>query len=153
MVMSKERELLERVVKIANGNIIDEIKEYLAQTEQKPKQWEPKKGEWFVGSSGKVYQNTTLNNTKLFGMERQTKEAAEKAAVSMRRFNRLLAYRDEFAPDYVFQVGGRNHYFFTSGKYWKTEIHGECRLLGVVYFPEDVALELCRKLNSGEVIL
>ena len=86
-------------------------------------------------------------------MERQTKEAAEKAAVAMRRFNRLLAYRDEFAPGYIFQYGGLNHYIFVQDRLWfvgKTSLN---QSPAEVYFPEDVALELCRKLNSGAVIL
>lgn len=149
--MSKERELLERVVKIANGNIIDEIKEYLAETEQK-KPWEPKKGEWFIGSSGEVYQTTTMHCTKLFGMERQTKEAAEKAAVKMRRFNRLLAYHDEFAPGYEFQHGARNFYMYLIDNLWQVGVTTTFSPTNV-YFPPWVANDLCNKLNTDEVIL
>jgi hypothetical protein len=150
--MSKERELLERVVKIANGNIIDEIKEYLAQTEQKPAPWEPKKGEWFVSSRGDVYRTTTRHCTKLFGTERQTKEAGEKASVSMRRFNRLLAYHDEFAPGFEFQHGVRNCYMYLIDNLWQVGVTTTFSPTNV-YFPPWVANNLCNKLNSGEVVL
>lgn len=76
------------------------------------------------------------------------------ADLEMRQFNcSLLTYRDKVAPGYEFQVGGRNYYFFTKGRYYGTEFHVECVIPDVIYFPEQVALELYRKLNSGEVIL
>lgn len=132
---------------------VAKIDDQIAELE-KPKQWEPKGGKWFIGSSGNVYQNKTLINTQLFGMERPTKEAAEKAAIAMRRFNRLLAYRDEFAPGYVFQYGGVNCYVFARDQAWGVGSHTKNQSPAEVYFPEgDVANELCRKLNSGAVIL
>lgn len=133
-------------------NLVAKMDEQIAELE-KPKPWEPKGGDWCVFVDGKVLEGDSEPLVSLFGMERPTKEQAEQAAVAMRRFNRLLAYRDEFAPGYIFQVGGMNCYIYAKEHTWlagstSTNIHP-----AEVYFPEHVAKTLCAKLNSGEVVL
>ena len=129
-----------------------EIDEQIAELE-KPKEWEPKSGKWVISSNGSVMKTITMTKSQLFGAERPTEEQAEQAAVAMRRFNRLLAHRDEFAAGYIFQYGGMNCYIYAKEHTWlagstSTNIHP-----AEVYFPEHVAKTLCTKLNSGEVIL
>lgn len=123
-----------------------------------PKQWEPEGGRYFICASGNVANEESTTECKIFGTERKTREAAERAAIEMRKFNRLLAYRDEFAPGYepdwndettekTYVLQDR-----ASGKYLVAD-NIMCQTLGAVYMPFDVAHSLCRKLNSGEVVL
>lgn len=131
---------------------VAKIDEQIAELE-KPKPWEPKGGDWCVFVDGKVLEGDSEPLVSLFGMERPTKGQAEKAAVAMRRFNRLLAYRDEFAPGYIFQRGGMNCYVYANDRDWFVESTSVKLAPAEVYFPMGVADDLCRKLNSGAVIL
>ena len=150
----KTRTELENELKLLESGAAA-IREQLAAM---PMQWEPKGGCYYVGIDGGVSAGTPNYKCAEFGIERKTREAAERAAIEMRKFNRLLAYRDEFAPGYepdwnngeevkvcVFQ----DH---KSGEYHVAD-NMQCQTLGAVYMPVDVARELCRKLNSGEVVL
>lgn len=66
----------------------------------------------------------------------------------------LLAYREEFAPGYVVPESGCSAWFLArEGRDWKVCNTYGFRPVGLVYMPEDVCKELCRKLNSGEVVL
>lgn len=137
---------------------VAKIDEQIAELEKpkpkpKPKQWEPKAGSWCVFADGRVLDGESDRLVRSFGVERETKELAEQAAVAMRRFNRLLAYRDEFASGYIFQYGGVNCYVFARDQTWGVGSHTKNQSPAEVYFPEQVALELCCKLNSGEVLL
>ncbi len=129
---------------------LSEIDDQIAELE---KPWEPKGGKWYISIVGAALEDWSDPLVASFGMERGTKEQAEQAAVAMRRFNRLLAYRDEFAPGYIFQYGGLNHYIFAQDHLWLVGSTSLNNSPANVYFPEHVADELCRKLNSGEVIL
>lgn len=131
---------------------LSEIDEQIAELE-KPKQWEPKGGKWSVTGNGTVVKTFSMFKSQLFGSERPNEEQAEQAAVAMRRFNRLLAYRDEFAPGHIFQYGGLNHYIFAQDRLWLVGSTSLNNSPANVYFPEDVAKTLCEKLRSGEVIL
>jgi hypothetical protein len=133
-------------------NWVYKIDDQIAELENH-KPWEPKGGDWCVFVDGKVLDGDSESLVRLFGAERPTKGQAEQAAVAMRRFNRLLAYRDEFAPGYIFQRGGMNYYVYANDRDWFVESVSVKLAPAQVYFPMDVADELCRKLNSGEVIL
>ena len=65
--------------------------------------WQPKGGNFFIQSNGKVSEVVGGSDTphKEFGVERPARQQAEHAAVEMRRFNRLLALRDELCGDEV----------------------------------------------------
>ena len=93
--------------------------------------------------------------TKEFGLERKTREQAERAAVEMRRFNRLLALRDEICGEidespyclkyYVYFIKQQGMWRWAEG-------------LSVVYVTphftsEESAQKACDMLNSGEVEL
>ncbi len=149
----KTRTELENELKLLESGAAA-IREQLAAM---PKQWEPEGGRYFIRASGNVGNEESTTECKMFGAERKTREAAERAAIEMRKFNRLLAYRDEFAPGYEPDWNDETEktYVFqdrTSGKY-QVAVNIMCQTLGAVYMPFDVALELCRKLNSGEVVL
>lgn len=143
---------------------IDELKaeisklEELAKEQSKPTKWEPEGGEYFINTAGDCRRCASDEDSKNFGTERKTKEAAEKASAKMRVFNRLLAYVDELAPDYEPDwrfIDDRNCYIYYShqgGKFqYSRDYLSEC--LGTVYMPKHVAIALVDKLNSGEVVL
>ena len=134
--------------------------ESLVNTQQEKvdvKQWEPVGGEWYIDYSGDVGEAPSSEECRKFGMERPTEEQAQKARDEMRVYHRLLAYVHEHAPDYEFKVGGDNCYIeIYAGcgtSEYEFERGGDYKKVGLVYMPEDVAEELCRKLNSGEVVL
>ena len=150
----KTRTELENELKLLESGVAA-IREQLAAM---PKQWEPEGGRYFIRASGNVANEESTTECKIFGAERKTREAAERAAIEMRKFNRLLAYRDEFAPGYEPDLANAKSwkyyvYFRTeSGSYQLTH-ETKSYSLGVVYMPKSVAEGLCRKLNSGEVVL
>jgi len=119
--------------------------------------WEPKGGKWYISPAGTVTHAPSHACRKPFGTERKTKELAEKASEEMRVFNRLLAYRDEFAPDYApkWNTSKRNYYIYYDhvDDMWACSSNDQFEVTGVVYFPHSVAIELVKKLNSGEVEL
>lgn len=120
--------------------------------------WVPKGGQYWISGESLVEAYPTRDAPKeyiLASTVRDNKQQAEKAAAEIRKFSRLLAYRDEFAPDYkpYFECDdGKAKIIFVSGKYYMLkDIFSQN--VATVYFPEDVAIELVKKLNSGEVVL
>lgn len=142
-----------------------EIAELQKQLEEKqkalsamPEKWEPKGGEWLVDLFGEACTTSMMaREISAFGASYTTREQAEKASKAMRAHNRLLAYVAEFAPDwelgcdkgveryYVYFDLARMEYAHWYDVYTKN--------MGTVYMPENVAIELASKLNSGEVEL
>lgn len=151
-------DLLELKQVLAEANImVANLKAKIANLE-KPKieKWEPKGGNWYIDCKGDVYAGVSTEGTCVFGVERETKELADAAAVEMRIFNRLLAYRDEFAPGYNPDWPNHNEdkfYIYKCGESWDWSKNATDGFAGGVYMPKDVAKELVRKLNSGEVVL
>lgn len=114
-----------------------------------PKQWDPEGGDYSVDPDGSVLSGGSSENYRKFGAERKTREAAERAAIEMRKFNRLLAYRDEFATDYdlgrsELTVGEYCVYFDHARKRWIMSRNRVGNVAGAVYMPLRVAAELCR---------
>jgi len=145
-------------LKITRGILLKSIVDLetqIAEIEKpEPKKWEPRGGDWFVGDSGEIDEKWQDEICE-FGNERDTREQAEKAAIEMRRFNRLLAYRDEFAPGYVRPIDGKSYfvYFDSSLSRWMVDFdYQDCEAI-TVYMPKNVAVGLEIKLNSGEVVL
>ena len=121
--------------------------------------WKPQSGEWYVETSGKVSIGEPKKRTQFFGVERQTEEEAEYAARQMRMHNRLLAYVAEFdkdwKADWTYNANQDKHfvcYNYGINEYC-TGWHVTVCLTGIVYMSKECAEELCRKLNSGEVVL
>jgi hypothetical protein len=151
-----ERELLRKQRLV----IKSQIKELSAQIEElenpDPVLWEPNGGRHYIHSDltsiGNI-ESTTKH--RLSGMERSTNEQAVNSAKELRRFARLLAYRDEFASGYVFDTNKKENfyvYFDEENKTWRCD--SNMNIHGVqVYMTQDAANELVYKLNSGEVVL
>ena len=120
-------------------------------------QWEPKGGDWRIALDWTAYWRGTHKLSAIEGRERQTKELAEKAAKEMRKFNRLLAYRDEFCPDYVPEWSCEECpyfvFFSNTDRKWLATSLRRAISPGIVYFPEKIAEELVEKLNNGTVVL
>ncbi len=116
-----------------------------------PDKWEPEGGEFMVSADGDVSQLPSYAKCRLFGVEYNTREQAEKAAKAMRAHNRLLAYVAEFAPEN--NIGDAYIAWSCDQGQYDVFINKDYIVLGVVYMPFDVAVVLCDKLNSGEVEL
>jgi len=114
---------------------------------EKAKKWEPKGG---------TYQMHP-NDPQAAGFERDDPEQMETAFEAVRRFARLLAYRDEFCPKY--EPDKLDHsvhkyliYYNHEEECWASI---ECTIdepIGIV-FPANATVALLKKLNSGEVVL
>lgn len=126
----------------------------------KKSSWEPVDGEYEIYSSGEIaskYIDSGHIKRKTFGTVRTTEELAEKAAKEMRSFNRLLAYRDEFCPDYKPDwTDMRKPKYYVSfnhiNKKWMCYSNNASETFAPC-FPETIVKELVEKLNSGEVVL
>lgn len=116
--------------------------------------WKPVGGDYYINTAGCVHKSESTQHCSEFGTERPTREQAEKARDEMRVFNRLLAYRDEFDPDFDFEEAGCGSTVYHTGYGYATttdDLYG--RNVGTVYMSKAVAEELCRKLSNGEVVL
>jgi hypothetical protein len=127
------------------------------------KQWSPVGGGWFVDGEGDVVKSFSSDKFKEFGHERPTQQQAERAAVEMRKFNRLLALRDELCGDDVVDWESK-----TSDKWkvyrdnrddeyrddeWIVDKNQYKQNVGVYFTKEEHAQRACDMLNSGEVVL
>jgi len=109
--------------------------------------WQPKGGQYYV---------ECLSSTNVF--DRETKEQAQRAAVEMRRFNRLLALRDELCGDDVvdWENGEEKLYLYHwngDTPKWRIGIDTYSRVQTPYFTSYDLAQRACNMLNSGEVEL
>jgi len=141
---------------------IEEMEKQLAalraevEQEAKVKRWEPGEGDFIYGWRGVMEFKTS--KTRDFGIERETKEQAEADYKLARAYNRLLAYKSEFDADFVpdWDVQNQRKYFIyydNDTNKWGCAYRNKLQDLGIVYFSEQAAEDLCNKLNSGEVVL
>jgi hypothetical protein len=61
--------------------------------------WEPKGGVYYVAPNG-VNKSLSIDIFRKFGIERETQEQTERAAEWMRKFNRLMCWFEENAPEH-----------------------------------------------------
>lgn len=115
--------------------------------------WEPKGGDWTIYGDGDVDNSGPNPEWARFGTERNTQEQAEKTRDAMRVFNRLLAYRDEFDPEFDWDNGYGYYVYYDDSCYTYGEDEFGLRTVAGVYMSKEVAESLCEKLNSGEVTL
>ena len=114
--------------------------------------WQPKGGNWFIYGDGGIYEGLALET------ERATQEQAQRAAVEMRRFNRLLALRDELCGDELVAWGDdhaeKYHIYFSHerGRWYVTE-DIFCESITPYFTSDELAQKACDMLNSGEVEL
>ncbi len=122
-----------------------------------PKKWSPVGGEWWIDGEGNVKKTDSFDKTKEFGTERPTQQQAERAAIEMRKFNRLLALRDELCGDDANWLAGKNNYWVYYD--YEEDNYGFCsnsimQTIGLVYFSTEASVQrACEMLNSGEVEL
>lgn len=93
-----------------------------------------------------------------FGNYFYSQQEAEEAAKQVRQLLRLRAYVREFAPDYKPDWGDyteQKWYINFDGvaNKWSYSNNQFMRTVATVYMPKEVAVELVRKLNLGEVVL
>ena len=143
------------------------LKQQLAELEAKiaedykPKivRWNPKNCNFWLGGALSISENTCAIPVGYSeaGFGRPTRAQAEAAAVDIRKYARLLAYKDEFAPEYEpnWTDDGKIKFriaYCHSQKLWAYESSVTAENI-TVYFPKEVAASLVGKLNSGEVVL
>ena len=148
---------------------IDGVEYQLTPTKApNPVQWEPKRLDenekfWSISGTGTVFSSYNINPSTdyertSFGNYFYTEQEAEEAAKQVRQLLRLRAYVREFVPYWKADWGDSNEqkwyiYFDEKYKEWSYGNNQFMRSVTVVYMPENVAIELARKLNSGEVVL
>lgn len=121
--------------------------------------WQPKGGDWYISVNGKTYCYATRNEgCREFGTERQTEEQVKRAAVEMRRFNRLLALRDELCGDEDVYWGDdymeKYHVYFSHEReFWYVSTDIFCESITPYFTTKETAQKACDMLNSGEVEL
>jgi hypothetical protein len=119
--------------------------------------WNPEGGDWWITSNNDIVPATVSINCEqatLFGARRPTLQQAERAAVEMRKFNRLLALRDELCGDDT--ELGIYHFIFQNrdGTYFIGYSEQQNYEIGSVRFTtKESAQRACDMLNSGEVEL
>jgi hypothetical protein len=122
------------------------------------RKWQPKGGDWVIDIDGRIMESVSDEIIISFGVVRQTKEQAKHAAVEMRRFNRLLALRDELCGDAVANWTDNESnkwilYFDNKDNEWTTGKNQYMQYVGVYFANEASAQKACDMLNSGEVEL
>ena len=120
--------------------------------------WQPEKGDWCIYGTGEICEDGTSEESQKFGTERATKEQAQRASVEMRRFNRLLALRDELCGDAVANWTDNESnkwilYFDNKDNEWTTGKNQYMQYVGVYFTSDELAQKACDMLNSGEVEL
>jgi hypothetical protein len=128
---------------------------------RKPVKWSPVGGDWWITSNNDIVPATVSINCEqatLFGTRRPTQEQAERAAVEMRRFNRLLALRDELCgddvPDWNLEEFEKWKLFLhIYDKKWVVSLNRNHQDVSVYFTTREHAQRACDMLNSGEVEL
>lgn len=96
-----------------------------------------------------------FNRTRKWFLTRPTQGLANKAAAEVASYAKLLAYRDEFCPDYKFKFDEDNYciYYDNTEQIYHIETYTSCKDLGRIYFDESTARKLCKALNNGSFTL
>lgn len=141
---------------------LNALKEKIADLESRivaePVKWQPKGGDWRIDVEGNAFEFSNNELSYYFGTARQTKEQAQRASVEMRKFNRLLALRDELCGDAVVNWTDNESnkwilYFDGKNNEWTTGKNQYMQYVGVYFANEASAQKACDMLNSGEVEL
>jgi len=116
--------------------------------------WEPVAGGYHIHGCSLIHR--TLRSDKdyrLAGNERVSMKQAELDAKAKRIFDRMLAYRAEFAPMYEPKNNSKNWYIYQnySGA-WQCNPHVNNNNPTLVYLPKQIADDLVVKLNAGTVV-
>jgi hypothetical protein len=126
------------------------------------KKWNPIGGDWWITSNSDIVPATTSINCEmatLFGTRRPTKEQAERAAVEMRKYNRLLALKDElcgYVDEGNWSYDDKKYYYVYYDHYYKRydcNSNNHAEYISVYFSTKEHAQKACYMLNSGEVVL
>jgi hypothetical protein len=122
-----------------------------------PVKWQPKGGDWCIGIEGDVFEFANNEIYYHFGTAHKTKEQAQRASVEMRRFNRLLALRDELCGDAVddLEENKETYFVFYNNQLnmWKNDYILNLKFETPLFTSHESAQKACDMLNSGEVEL
>lgn len=125
-------------------------------TPQPPAEWEPKQGSFYITGNGSIYDDPSPDHIH-FGTSRKDKESCLKDLPAVRAHNRLLAYVAEFDPEFVENFNLPSHNWtvckIVNKNKWQVNRFDVIKYPGMVFMSREVAQDLCRKLNSGEVVL
>ena len=118
--------------------------------------WNPKGGYYYITSNGWIDEVETSEQSRNFGTERETEEEAEQAIEKMKIFNRLLAYKDEFDPGYIFTPHKSNYYVYLDRRedVWHYGNDTVCENPTSIYFSsKELVEDLIKKLHYKLVTL
>ena len=142
---------------------IEDLKSRIQELESQiaePVKWQPVGGDWFINQCDDAVEkwNMSTEETKQAGLERPTQQQADRAFIEMRRFNRLLALRDELCGDDVIDWSRDDEakYFlcrYEESKEWDVNTSFCINNSSVYFTTRDHAQRACDMLNSGEVEL
>jgi hypothetical protein len=149
--MNKEELRLKKVLLLAQ---LEDIESELNAVSY----WEPKRGAYYIGSDGTTYNYAnSVDKRRMFGHERQTEEQIKRATVEMRRFNRLLALRDELCSGQMNWEDKNSKkyyvYFDNSNERWDWAFDGFLQKIAPYFTTQQSVERACLMLNSGEVKL
>jgi hypothetical protein len=123
----------------------------------KCKQWSPVGGSWFINDEGFIFNSPSTQLMKEFGHERPTQQQAERTLIEMRKFNRLLALRDELCGDDVVDWSkGDPKYslcWYEENKTWYVNTSFRQNNSVVYFTTKEHAQRACDTLSNGEVEL
>lgn len=121
-----------------------------------PVKWQPKGGRYYV-ALGEIYDGGDEDVGASFGIRRETFYQASRAASEMRKFNRLLALRDELCGDELIDWGGDKCKYFLQydnrNEKWALVNGVYCQAINVYFTTKEHAQRACDMLNSGELEL
>ena len=111
-------------------------------------------GEWLINTITNAVNCTSSEAIRLSGLERKTEADANKSAKHMRKRDRLAAFVYEHCGvDYEWVENGNNYYLFSDNGVYGYDIEDEFPDLCKQYMPQETAIWLREKLNSGEIVL
>lgn len=120
--------------------------------------WSPVGGTWHIDANGIFRNSISTKNRREFGTERPTEQQAERASVEMRKFNRLLALRDELCGDDEMDWSDASIFKYTlefiiDENRWSVDVTRIYHKITVYFTTKKDADRACEMLNSGEVEL
>jgi hypothetical protein len=124
--------------------------------------WKPKGGCYYVTMDGEIDEDGVDEDDEdvgvSFGVRRKPQAQAERASIEMRRFNRLLALRDELCGDelvaWVDDYTEKYHIYFSHERgRWYITPDIFCESITPYFTSDELAQKACDMLNSGEVEL
>lgn len=115
-------------------------------------------GDWYVTMLGDVVHCQTDDKCRDFGVERPTKQQAEDLRDWLKPLLIIRNFADQFNGNWVADWGDDSQEkwcicFDHNKKKWRRDYNATSEWLERVYMPEHVALDLCQRLNSGEIKL